>query len=673
MDEGGVPPETGGYDAEEDLLPGSSSSSEGRRKRRRKTKSARHHHQKVTRISSPAPRIMDGDLAVETCHFHWPNHLPHILASFEALLTEETFCDVTLICGDEMVPLRAHRLVLSACSDYFERILTENPCSQAVIVLKDFAVWEVEALLDWMYRGQVGVTEENGDALVSTAKSLQIRGLAESLLWHINPPSKIPKIDNFSPENSNPATTPLNLSRPTISSPNKEEQDPYHHSVPTSGLVSFQEENSPHNPLDFTRVQNHSPPPTRSSIPLPRRKQARPRRRSGDFIAQDLRKPSPASGFLSREQSDAEEHVAFRFDDDDDEEDDPFVFDEDFAHDHDPGMNDRSSLEGEVFSSVSPKEEEDENEEKFLRRTRRSSRFLYDDEYDEDDGEFEGHEILDYTMPPSNTLSSREERGTDLKQTAREERVLLPPGTVGNGSLHQQNLVFLRGYNPTMAQGGKFMNPGEIHHHHRNNNLNHHKGPFSPPVRSPFPLNADPLLASFPFLPGLLPPPPHLPLSSPTGKRNPSPLSPAPSLPPNSFLSTSGAIQITPLGGDPESPHKTTPTTNSSPAEFSPGGQTHESGSKQQVQSSSRNGGKQVNRNHYHHHHHPHWPGISPLGPPPIFGRHRAQHSAPRGGKLSQFLLIRTKNFLAFSINKVWNMFGLLSRSATCLEQCRPH
>lgn len=190
MDEGGVPPETGGYDAEEDLLPGSSSSSEGRRKRRRKTKSARHHHQKVTRISSPAPRIMDGDLAVETCHFHWPNHLPHILASFEALLTEETFCDVTLICGDEMVPLRAHRLVLSACSDYFERILTENPCSQAVIVLKDFAVWEVEALLDWMYRGQVGVTEENGDALVSTAKSLQVK-LVNFLIF------QSPRLPNF--------------------------------------------------------------------------------------------------------------------------------------------------------------------------------------------------------------------------------------------------------------------------------------------------------------------------------------------------------------------------------------------------------------------------------------------------------------------------------------------
>jgi hypothetical protein len=134
----------------------------------------------------------------------WKNHETQILLAFEALLESETFCDVTLVCDteetkddedddevgqqqDEEVPggkkgsssggvrkLKAHRIVLSACSEYFQRIFADNPCKHPVIVLKDFQAWEIQALLDFMYRGEVTVSLERLDVLVKSAESLQV-------------------------------------------------------------------------------------------------------------------------------------------------------------------------------------------------------------------------------------------------------------------------------------------------------------------------------------------------------------------------------------------------------------------------------------------------------------------------------------------------------------------
>jgi len=140
------------------------------------------------------------------CNVKWKNHEAHILSAFEALLESETFCDVTLVCdieeetkddegleeddAEKRVPegrmkddsssggvrkLKAHKIILSACSDYFQRIFADSPCKHSVIVLKDFQAWEIQALLDFMYRGEVDVSLERLDILVKSAESLQVR------------------------------------------------------------------------------------------------------------------------------------------------------------------------------------------------------------------------------------------------------------------------------------------------------------------------------------------------------------------------------------------------------------------------------------------------------------------------------------------------------------------
>lgn len=61
-------------------------------------------------------------------------------------------------------------------SPYFQRIFSENPCKHPVIVLKDLRGWEVQAIVDFMYKGEISVVQEQLSSLIKAAESLQVGG-----------------------------------------------------------------------------------------------------------------------------------------------------------------------------------------------------------------------------------------------------------------------------------------------------------------------------------------------------------------------------------------------------------------------------------------------------------------------------------------------------------------
>ncbi|XP_026846745.1 protein tramtrack, beta isoform, partial [Drosophila persimilis] len=106
----------------------------------------------------------------------WNSHLGSIGAAFPQLLAGQRFVDVTLACEGHQ--LHCHRLVLAACSTYFEAILAENPCKHPVIILPgEIKLWEIQALVDFMYKGEVNVTQAGLGQLLRCAEQLRIRGL----------------------------------------------------------------------------------------------------------------------------------------------------------------------------------------------------------------------------------------------------------------------------------------------------------------------------------------------------------------------------------------------------------------------------------------------------------------------------------------------------------------
>uniref|UniRef100_A0A0K8SSE6 BTB domain-containing protein n=1 Tax=Lygus hesperus TaxID=30085 RepID=A0A0K8SSE6_LYGHE len=105
----------------------------------------------------------------------WNSYQSNLQSAFPKLLTNEHFVDVTLACESRMV--KCHKVVLSACSAYFEKLLVQNPCQHPIIFMKDMKYWEVQALVDFMYKGEVNVTQDELASLLKAAEALEVRGL----------------------------------------------------------------------------------------------------------------------------------------------------------------------------------------------------------------------------------------------------------------------------------------------------------------------------------------------------------------------------------------------------------------------------------------------------------------------------------------------------------------
>lgn len=167
-------------------------------------------------------------------------------------------------------------------------MFAEHPCKHPVIVLKDFTGREIAALVDFMYRGEVRVGHEEVAGLIRAAESLQVRGLASSEPRPASPPET--------------PTTDLLLGEPSTpegAQGTPEEDDNVSESpAPTRDLYHHRDHHRDHreNRLPHMGHLSFSLRELRDSCgsPLmPRRKQARPRRRSGELQPQDLSRPHP--------------------------------------------------------------------------------------------------------------------------------------------------------------------------------------------------------------------------------------------------------------------------------------------------------------------------------------------------------------------------------------------
>jgi hypothetical protein len=54
----------------------------------------------------------------------WNNHRNNLLNVLDQLLQTESFCDVTLACDGASV--KCHKMILSACSSYFQQLFLEQ-------------------------------------------------------------------------------------------------------------------------------------------------------------------------------------------------------------------------------------------------------------------------------------------------------------------------------------------------------------------------------------------------------------------------------------------------------------------------------------------------------------------------------------------------------------------
>ncbi|CAL4084563.1 unnamed protein product, partial [Meganyctiphanes norvegica] len=111
----------------------------------------------------------------------WENHNKTFSNIVASLRYRDDYCDATISCDGKFY--NVHKLVLSACSDYlkqmFERTnLLKSLLMHPVIILQDIRHEHLEALLDYIYVGEVNVLQADLAGLIRTAECLKIKGLA---------------------------------------------------------------------------------------------------------------------------------------------------------------------------------------------------------------------------------------------------------------------------------------------------------------------------------------------------------------------------------------------------------------------------------------------------------------------------------------------------------------
>uniref|UniRef100_A0A2M3Z4F2 Uncharacterized protein n=1 Tax=Anopheles braziliensis TaxID=58242 RepID=A0A2M3Z4F2_9DIPT len=108
----------------------------------------------------------------------WNNYTHYIATAFDALRYEEDFVDVTLCCEGRKI--RAHKMLLSACSPYFKDVFKENPCQHPVIIFKNVRYTDLMSIVEFMYQGEVSIGQDQLPSFLHTAEMLTIRGLTDN-------------------------------------------------------------------------------------------------------------------------------------------------------------------------------------------------------------------------------------------------------------------------------------------------------------------------------------------------------------------------------------------------------------------------------------------------------------------------------------------------------------
>jgi len=118
----------------------------------------------------------------------WNDFESNISVAFREIREEKDFFDCTLSCGSRQI--QAHKLILSACSPFFRSILRQNPHQHPLLYLKGVEFTDLQAVLNFMYHGEVNVAQEELNSFLAVAEDLKVKGLTQNNSNDSNPAPK---------------------------------------------------------------------------------------------------------------------------------------------------------------------------------------------------------------------------------------------------------------------------------------------------------------------------------------------------------------------------------------------------------------------------------------------------------------------------------------------------
>ena len=112
----------------------------------------------------------------EKFNLKWNDFQTNVSKSFRLFRNESYLHDVTLV-SDDYKHIPAHKLVLSASSEYFRNILQQTKQSQPILCLESVNAADLQNVLDYVYDGEVKIHQEDLDRFLNVAQRLKLEGL----------------------------------------------------------------------------------------------------------------------------------------------------------------------------------------------------------------------------------------------------------------------------------------------------------------------------------------------------------------------------------------------------------------------------------------------------------------------------------------------------------------
>ena len=116
-----------------------------------------------------------GKMSSDKFCLKWNNFESYVTSAVKDIREEQELFDVTIACEDEQ--LQAHKLILCACSPFFKTVLFRNRHEHPLLYLKGILVKEMEALLNFMYYGEVNVAQDDLNNFLKVAEDLKVKGI----------------------------------------------------------------------------------------------------------------------------------------------------------------------------------------------------------------------------------------------------------------------------------------------------------------------------------------------------------------------------------------------------------------------------------------------------------------------------------------------------------------
>ena len=99
-----------------------------------------------------------------------------IRSLFGDLREDREYTDITLACEDEHIDV--HKVILAHSSPFFKRIISKTKNSSPLIYMRGMKARELVYVLDFIYKGEVDVFEDDLPGFLALAEELELQGLA---------------------------------------------------------------------------------------------------------------------------------------------------------------------------------------------------------------------------------------------------------------------------------------------------------------------------------------------------------------------------------------------------------------------------------------------------------------------------------------------------------------